>query len=154
MAEPTAQWPDPLTSPDPNRIDQLLAEFWVILGSLGDRLAAQEYLLANDITQQLRTTVLEMMLALNGIQRPTSTDSLNLYISKQQQEAISRTMVLPGLETGAWIGQAVALVVIYRWYAPQLAAKFDLSQPVELEAQVWETLCQQLPDWPSALSTD
>lgn len=154
MAESTTHWPDPLSSPEPNRVEQLLADFWHQLQQLGDRIATEEYLLANELTHQLRTSVLEMMLALNGIQRPSATQNLNLYLSEEQQEAISRTMQLPNLDAGAWLGQAVALVVIYRWYAPQLAETFTIAQPHDLESRVLETLCQQHPDWPKSLTTD
>lgn len=52
------------------------------------------------------------------------------------------------------IGQAVALVVIYRWYAPQLAEKYGARLPLELENQTLTALHTELDAWPRTISTD
>jgi hypothetical protein len=52
------------------------------------------------------------------------------------------------------IGQAVALVVIYRWYAPQLAEKYGARLPLELENKTLTALHSELDAWPRAISTD
>ena len=95
-----------------------------------------------------------MMLALNGIQWPTGTRHLNGYLSASQRAALEKTLVAPEVSGESWIGRAVALVVIYRWYAPQLVEKFDLAYPHELENAVWTHLQQNIPDWPLSVTTD
>lgn len=155
MADPQAvpHWPDSLCKPEPAAVAKLLRTFWERLGQLPDLLTRQENLLADQLTTQLRGIVLEMMLALNGIQWPTGTRHLNSYLSAQQRAAIEKTMVLPHVSAEAWIGRAVALIVIYRWYAPQLVAHFQLEYPAALEAETWTAL-QQLPDWPLTVTTE
>jgi len=134
-------------------VANLLRTFWERLGQLPDLITRQENLLADQLTTQLRGIVLEMMLALNGIQWPSGTRHLNHYLSAQQRAAIEKTMVLPHVSAEAWIGRAVALIVIYRWYAPQLVEHFQLAYPAAVEAEVW-ALLQQLPDWPLSVTTE
>ncbi len=148
------QWPDSLQKPEADAVAQLLRTFWHLLDALPDLLNRQEYLLADRLTFQLRGTVLEMMLALNGIQWPGGTRHLNSYLSAQQRAAIEKTLVLPAASVEDWIGRAVALLVIYRWYAPQLVAHFHVPYPHELEAAVWEKLQVELADWPLSVTTD
>ena len=151
----SAQWPDPLRAPVPKIIqEQLLEGFWRTLRPLSDLLQWEEHLLAADLLADLRRLVLEMMLALNGIQRPDQTLHLNSYLSEQQRNAIEKTLIAPSIQAGAWIGQAVSLVVIYRWYAPQLVERYDLSYPQVLEDESWTYLQQTLPGWPSTISSD
>lgn len=147
-------WPDPLQKPEAEAVAQQLRTFWQLLDALPDLLTRQEYLLADRLTFQLRTTVLEMMLALNGIQWPNGTRHLNSYLSAQQRAAIEKTMTLPTASVEAWIGCAVALLVIYRWYAPQLVDHFNVPYPQELEAAVWAKLQAELADWPLSVTTD
>ena len=47
----------------------------------------------------------------------------------------------------------VALVVIYRWYAPQLVERFDLTYPSSDEEEAWHRL-QQIPQWPQSIATE
>ncbi len=147
-------WPDRLQPPSPRRVEQLLHHFWSTLQSIGELLAKDELLLVNEKTHQLHKIVLEMMLALNGIQRPPDTEDMNGYLSADQRAAIEKTMILPSVEAGGWIGQAVSLVTIYRWYAPQLTDKFSLAYPLALEELVQAKLTQLLPDWPQGITTD
>ena len=63
-------------------------------------------------------------------------------------------MILPEVAPEGWIGRAVALLVIYRWYAPQLVNAFGLTYPQPLEDQVWHTLQRDLADWPLTVTTD
>lgn len=93
------------------------------------------------------------MLALNGIAWPSSDLHLNLYLSARQRAALERTLIAPAASGESWIGQAVALTVIYRWYAPQLAAAFGLEQPAGLEAEVWAELRAAVYGWPAEVST-
>ena len=147
------QWPDLLAKPERAAVATHLSRFWQLLAQLPDLITRQEHLLADQLTTQLRSVVLEMMLALNGIQWPAGTRHLNGYLSAQQRAAIEKTMVLPHVSAEAWIGRAVALIVIYRWYAPQLVDHFQLVYPQALESEVWAAL-QQLPDWPLSVTTD
>jgi hypothetical protein len=150
----TPQWPDALQKPEPGAVATLLSTFWQLLNDLPDLLNRQEYLLADLLTIKLRGTVLEMMLALNGIQWPHGTRHLNGYLSDRQRAAIEKTLVLPTAAPEDWIGRAVALLVIYRWYAPQLVDHFAIAYPQELETQVWAKLQTELPDWPLSVTTD
>ena len=148
------QWPDRLHKPTADAVAQHLNTFWQLLDQLPDLLNRHEYLLADRLTFKLRSTVLEMMLALNGIQWPDGTHHLNSYLSAQQRAAIEKTLVLPAASAEDWIGRAVALLVIYRWYAPQLVTHFGVPYPQELEAQVWAKLQAELADWPVTVTTD
>jgi len=143
-----------LQRPDAAAVQHALITFWQLLAQLPDLLNRQEYLLADYLTFQLRSTVLDMMLALNGIQWPTGTTYLNGYLSAQQRAAIEKSMILPEVAPEGWIGRAVALLVIYRWYAPQLVNAFGLTYPQPLEDQVWHTLQRDLADWPLTVTTD
>jgi hypothetical protein len=95
-----------------------------------------------------------MMLALNGIARPVGTTHLNDYLSASQRAALEKTLVLPAVDMESCIAQAVALTVIYRWYAPQLVAKLGLTYPHHREQSVWIDLVNRLPDWPLHVSTE
>ena len=148
------QWPDPLQKPTAAAVAALLTEFWQLLQSLPDLLQRQEHLLAEHLTTRLRGVIIELMLALNGIQWPTGTRHLNGYLSASQRAALEKTLVAPEVSGESWIGRAVALVVIYRWYAPQLVEKFDLAYPHELENAVWTHLQQNISDWPLSVTTD
>lgn len=154
MSQPSVRWPDPLARPDAAAVAESLVRFWELLAQLPDLLNRHEYLLADRLTYHLRSTVLAMMLALNGIQWPQGTSHLNSYLSAQQRAAIEKTMVLPAPSAEGWIGRAVALLVIYRWYAPQLVAAFQLVYPHQVEEQVLQQLQQELPDWPLTVTTN
>lgn len=147
------QWPDPLQPAQPTRVADLLDCFWRTLAELPDRIERQEHLLAAELMAELRAIVLDMMLGLNGIARPTGTRHLNTYLGASQRAAIEKTLLAPSVAGESWIGQAVALVVIYRWYAPQLVAKYAISYPQAAEDAALATL-QRLPDWPLAITTD
>jgi hypothetical protein len=147
-------WPDPLSRPEPTRIQWLLETFWRQLEALPDLLNRSEQLLAERCTATLRDVIIEMMLALNGIQWPTNTKHLNSYLGASQRAALEKTLAAPEVSADSWIGRAVALVVIYRWYAPQLVEKYQLTYPQALEAEVWAHLQSELPDWPLTVTTE
>jgi hypothetical protein len=149
-----SRWPDALALPEPTRVSQLLRDFWRSLAGLPDLLNRQEHLLAEMTTAELRRMVIEMMLALNGISWPDGTRHLNSYLGESQRAALQRTLLLPEVSAESWIGRAVALVVIYRWYAPQLTDKFALAYPQALEEETLAHLQRHLPDWPLAITTD
>jgi hypothetical protein len=146
-------WPDPLNPADAAHIQAILEQFWHILATLPDLIERRENLLAADTTAQLRRIVVEMMLALNGIAYPAHTSHLNTYLSDRQRAAIEKTLLAPSVGPESWIGQAVALIVIYRWYAPQLVDKYRLSYPQTAEEAAWLHL-RRLPDWPLVIATD
>ncbi len=149
-----ANWPDPLQKPEPRQIQQLLTNFWEQLAQLADLINRQEHLLAETRTAELRNIILDMMLALNGIQRPAATIHLNSYLGESQRQVLEKTLLAPSVSGESWVGRAVALVVIYRWYAPQLMEKFGLHYPHEQEAQTLAILQQSLPDWPLTITTE
>jgi hypothetical protein len=153
----THRWPDLLQPPQPTHIQQLLDSFWLELATLADLLPRQQTLLAAEQIHALRQIVLQMMLALNGIQRPATRDP-NTYLSNNQRAALEKTLLMPAGDqhdwADVWIGQAVSLVVIYRWYAPQLVATHKLRYPRVEEQTAWETLLDSLPSWPVEISTE
>lgn len=134
-------------------MQELLARFWTELMPLANLIPRSEHLLCAQALTQARATVLEMMLALNGIAYPAGTRHLNTYLGTSQRAAIERTLLLPEVSGEAWIGQAVALTVIYRWYAPQLVAAYAAAYPQAAETAALAVL-QTLPDWPLAITTD
>ena len=152
-----ARWPDILLPPQPAHIQDLLDTFWTELAVLADLLPRQQFVLAVEQVHSLRQIILQCMLALNGIQRPATRD-LNTYLSANQRAALEKTLLLPSVDYPAWaetlIGQAVSLVVIYRWYAPQLIAKHNLHYPRAQEQAAWQTLLEALPTWPQTITTE
>jgi len=132
----------------------LLAEFWQHLRRLPDLLTRGEHLLAEHHTVELRHLVIRLMLALNGIQWPTGTTHLNSYLGDSQRIALQKTLHLPEVSVEGWIGRAVSLVVIYRWYAPQLIKQFGIAYPQALEDTVLRELQAALPDWPLTITTN
>lgn len=148
------QWPDPLTAPDPQRVQHLLHAFWTHLAALAPDLADAQWLLAAEQIDRLRQMVLEMMLALNGIARPAATKALNSYLSESQRMALEKTRQLPTVDTDGLVGQAVALVVIYRWYAPQLLERLGGDYPAQSEEDAWQQLTAAVPAWPVQVTTE
>ncbi len=146
-------WPDALSRPEPDRVQLLLIEFWQRLRALPDLLIREEHLLAERNTAGLRDLIIEMMLALNGVQWPPATVHLNCYLGASQRAAIEKTLVAPTVNDDSWIGRAVALVVIYRWYAPQLVEKYGLEYPQALEDKTWTQLQREVPAWPLTVTT-
>lgn len=146
-------WPDLLEAAQPQKVAVLLATFWETLADFPDLIERDEHLLAAETTAVLRATVLKMMLALNGIERPADTRHLNTYLGASQRAALEKTLSAPAVSAESWIGQAVALVVIYRWYAPQLVEKHHVVYPHTAEATALVAL-RRLPGWPLAITTD
>ena len=147
-------WPDPLQRPESKHVEHMLTNFWHTLAGLSDLIQRNEHLLANEQTETLRRIVLEMMLALNGIQRPQGTLHLNSYLGESQRYVLEKTLIASSASGESWIGRAVALVVIYRWYAPQLVEKYRLEYPQAAEEAALQHLQTQLPDWPLEIKTD
>ncbi len=149
-----ANWPDELTKPTRSDVASMLADFWSTLAGLPDLLERGEILLCAELAGNLRETVLGMMLALNGIAHPHSTRHLNTYLSASQRQALEKTLLLPDAGRDGWIGQFVALIVIYRWYAPQLVSEYAAPYPSDGEQATLGLLSQKLPDWPRTITTD
>ncbi|MBX3012732.1 MAG: hypothetical protein KF832_14545 [Caldilineaceae bacterium] len=150
----TPTWPDSLQPAVATTVAAHLTQFWRLLQQLPDLLQRQEYLLTEQLTAELRGVIIEMMLALNGIAWPTGTRHLNRYLGPSQRAALEKTLVTPAVSGESWIGRAVALVVIYRWYAPQLVEKFAVPYPQSVEEEVWQLLQREVPDWPLTVTTD
>lgn len=149
-----AQLPlDQLRPANAANVARLLEDFWRTLATLPDLIRRREHLLAAHTTAALRQNVLELMLALNGIAWPQKVAHLNAYLGESQRAALEKTLLTPAIREESWIGQAVALIVIYRWYAPQLVEKFALVYPQELE-EATLTQLQELPNWPLSITTD
>lgn len=149
-----ASWPDSLQPANAAETERLLKQFWQQLAQLPDLIQRGEQLLAADCVAELRQVVLRMMLALNGIAYPVQTRHLNRYLSASQAAALEKTLILPAAGAEGWIGQAVALVVIVRWYAPQLANAYDFDAADVLEQATLAQLQARLPDWPLAITTE
>lgn len=149
-----APWPDPLEPPDPARAAQALADFWQTLARLPGLVNRDEHLLAERATAALREIVLELMLAANGIRPPAATAHLNGYLGESQRRALEKTLVAPTPSAAAWIGRAVACVTIYRWYAPQIVARFGVEYPSALEEAVLAQVRAALPQWPAYVETE
>ncbi len=147
-------WPDPLEAPEPERIQRALEAFWETLARLPDLLSREEHLLAAETTAALRALVLELMLALNGIQRPAGSAHLNTYLSERQRAVLEQTLGATRVANESWIGQAVALVVIYRWYAPQLVERHRFTYPQALEEETWRALREGVPGWPAHVTSE
>lgn len=113
-----------------------------------------EHLLSAECLDEVRQIVIRLMLALNGIARPDGTSHLNTYLSPRQRMVLHRTRYIPRIAQETWLGQAVALVVIYRWYAYQLADKYYVCYPRAIEQQTLGHLSDSLPNWPKKIVTD
>ena len=151
--EPTDA-PDRLERPEPAEIQQQLVSFWRLLAPLTILAPRDEYLLLQEQLGDVRRTLIVLMLALNGIKRPQTTARLSSYLGESQQRAIYSTLALPEVSREAYIAQAVSLVVIYRWYAPQLVERYGLTYPTDVEQDVWQRLRDALFDWPATITTD
>ncbi len=115
-------WPDSLQPADPRTVAQLLEQFWRTLAQLPDLVERQGASAGADVTALLRQ---HRAAHDAGAQRHrlAGRHGASQHLSQRQpaRAAIEKTLLAPGAGAESWIGQAVALVVIYRWYAPQLA---------------------------------
>lgn len=154
MHAQVSPWPDSLVPASANAVGPLLENFWSDLAALPDLLKREEFILAERLTARLRDIVIDMMLAMNGIAYPAGTTHLNGYLSDSQRAVLERTLVAPSQTGETWLARVVALTVIYRWYAPQIAEKFGVQVPDALEAEVLAGLVARLPDWPTVIETE
>ncbi len=149
-----------LNPPDSSTMDRQLGQFWQQLARLPAVLNRQETLAAHTLITELRTILIDLVVCLNGASRPHARARINQFLGEAQREAFERSLgnsqpALPPASEGStnWIGQAVALVVLYRWYAPQLAEQHDLSYPQPLEDTVLALLHEEIEGWPAYIST-
>jgi hypothetical protein len=154
MPDMVQKWPDVLSQPTSHAVSDMLEDFWLRLVDLPDLLARKEDLLIAERIAELRTTVVDLVLAANGVARPNTTRNLNTYLSSDQRRALEKTLVMAEANTEAWIGQAVALIVIYRWYAPQLVEKYQVPYPDAAELDALHRLSVTLPQWPRSITTE
>ncbi|MYC95447.1 MAG: hypothetical protein F4X14_10795 [Caldilineaceae bacterium SB0661_bin_32] len=149
-----------LGSPDTELIEMQLQRFWLLLARLPAVVRRQEELAAHSLLSELRTLLIDLVVSLNGARRPQTTARINQFLGQAQREAFERSLGYSqvnwrsGAGTGFnWIGQAVSLVVLYRWYAPQLAERHSLPYPKRAEETVLTLLSAKLESWPSNITT-
>jgi predicted nucleotidyltransferase len=140
--------------PQPAEVQHWLETFWVCLAELPGCINRDENLQAAQVLAQAREILVELVVALNGARRPQGRRRLNDLLGPSQREAFEKTFVVKSIGPAAWIGQAVALVVLYRWYAPQLAERDDIALPQALEDTVLAALARDIPDWPVQIMTE
>lgn len=150
-----------LSPPDSREVDMQLGRFWLLLARLPAVLKRQERLAAHALLTELRTLMIDLVVSLNGASRPQSRARINQYLGEAQREAFERSLGIPQSILGRrsegstnWIGQAVALVVLYRWYAPQLAEKYAFSYPQPAEDTVLALLRAEIEGWPAHITTE
>ena len=150
-----------LYPPDSSEVDSQLGQFWLLLARLPAVLNRQERLAAHALLTELRTLMIDLVVCLNGASRPRARARINQYLGEAQREAFERSLgssqpILRNASEGStnWMGQAVALVVLYRWYAPQLAEQHDLSYPQSVEDTVLALLHAEIEGWPAYIATD
>lgn len=146
--------------PDKELIEKQLQRFWLLLARLPAVVRRQEQLAAHTLLAELRSLLIDLVVSLNGARRPQTKTRVNQYLGQAQREAFERSLGYSqvarrsGAGTGFnWIGQAVSLVVLYRWYAPQLAERHSLPYPKRAEETVLNLLSAELENWPSSITT-
>lgn len=142
-----------LVPPDAESVASALAYFWVQLARLPAALNRQETLAAHRLLSESRRALIDLVVALNGAQRPAAVARVNQYLGPAQLEAFQKTLPLPQPNHEGWIGQAVALIVLYRWYAPQLVEMYNIPYPRALERTALSLLASEVQGWPALIQT-
>jgi hypothetical protein len=140
------------------RVHTDLRAFWLLLARLPAAVNRGEHLAALHLLTQARMTLIDLVAALNGVNRPDTPLRINPFLGPAQREAFERSATLTaGLSAESWIGQAVALLVLYRWYAPQLVEMYALTEQqthlARLERSVLAHLSAQISGWPARIQT-
>lgn len=130
-----------------------LTDFWQQLARLPAVVNRGEHLAGAALLQRVRSTLTDLVVALNGATRPHLPTRVNPFLGPAQREAFEKSLVQRGDLAESWIGQAVALIVLYRWYAPQLVEQFGLDYPLALEESVLALLRVEIPGWPVHITT-
>lgn len=147
-------WRGPKYEPgNPDVVQIGLIGFWRLLTHLPALVNRQEHLAASVLLGQLRSLLVDLVAALNGVTRPPSPTRINGFLGPAQQEAFEKSLHQPAVSGESWIGQAVALIVLYRWYAPQLAEIYAVDYPARLEESVLALLSAEVPGWPALITT-
>ncbi|RME57174.1 MAG: nucleotidyltransferase domain-containing protein [Caldilineae bacterium] len=145
----------PLLPAEAEAAEAALIEFWEALLRLPGALNRRDHLAAGSLLAQARNHLVDAIVAVNGGRRPPASPRANRYLGPSQQEALARTLVCPAPTSETWIGQAVALVVIYRWYAPQLQERFpQLKDLTRMETITLALLTATIDDWPAHITTE
>ena len=146
--------------PDVEAVDRNLGRFWLLLARLPAVVGRQEQLAAHLLLTEICTLLIDLVVSLNGASRPQTKARINQYLGLAQREAFERSLGLrkavrqrEASNNANWIGQAVALVVLYRWYAPQLTEKYSLTYPRLAEDCVLAYLKAELKNWPAHIIT-
>lgn len=149
-----------IAPPDIETIDRQLTRFWLLLARLPAVVGRQEQLAAHLLLTELGTLLIDLVVSLNGGSRPQTRARINQYLGPAQREAFEKSLGLRNSgrqsdvgNSANWTGQAVALVVLYRWYAPQLAQKYSLTYPRPAEDSVLAYLADELKNWPASITT-
>lgn len=137
----------------PASVQAGLIGFWQLLTRLPALINRGEHLAASALLSDLRLLLVDLVAALNGVSRPPLPTRINDFLGPAQQEAFEKSLHQPGLSSESWIGQAVALIVLYRWYAPQLAEMYNTAYPTHLEESVLALLSAEVPGWPALITT-
>ena len=149
-----------LDAPNVKAVEENLAQFWLLLGRLPAVVRRQEGLAAQALVADIRMLLVDLVVALNGAERPQTRARINQYLGPAQLEAFENSMALPQTvrrqeanQGPNWVGQAVSLVVLYRWYAPQLVERHGIRYPQAAEDAVLALLRAELENWPAQIST-
>lgn len=142
-----------LSAPSADQVVADLAYFWTALSRLPAVLNRSEHLAALALIDESRRALVNLVVALNGAQWPDSPARINQYLGPAQREAFDKTLAVKEVSAAAWIGQAVALIVLYRWYAPQLVEMYSVDYPATLEQTVLTLLAAEVPGWPALIRT-
>ncbi|MGB5051412.1 MAG: hypothetical protein WBO46_20860 [Caldilineaceae bacterium] len=134
-------------------VEQRLLGFWQLLALLPPLMNRGEHLAAADLLHRLRGVLTELVVALNGATRPANATRVNQFLGPAQQDAFEKSLHQTENLAESWTGQAVALIVLYRWYAPQLVEIHSLDYPTALEATVLALLSAEVPGWPARITT-
>lgn len=160
VTESPGEYSMPLGPPDADAVENQLARFWLLLARLPAVVKRQEALAAHALLTNVRILLIDLVVALNGADRPQTAARINQYLGPAQIEAFEKSLGRAQVDRNKtendrpnWIGQAVSLVVLYRWYAPQLVEKYQLNYPMEAERVVLESLSAELEQWPDQIST-
>lgn len=149
-----------LGPPNVKTVEKNLARFWLLLGRLPAVVRRREALAAHALVADMRMLLVELVVALNGADRPQSRARINQFLGPAQLAAFENSMGLPhtgqrqeAIQGPNWVGQAVSLVVLYRWYAPQLVERHEIRYPQAAEDAVLALLRGELENWPAQIST-
>jgi hypothetical protein len=148
-----APWPA-LNQADPDTVMAALGYFWSSLSRLPAVLNRREHLATAALINDVRHVLIDLVVALNGAQRPPSPARTNQYLGPSQRQAFEKTLPNKEVDVTVFIGQAVALIVLYRWYAPQLVEMYQIPYPHALERTVLSLLSAEVDGWPALIKTE